>query len=101
MMTKSNVGTNNLSARLVGLLFLVATATYMFGSGLLDSAINVPDDLAHLYPNQTQVISGLFELILPIWLFVKGFNPSAIAIEAAHTTVSAHDNLTPAQAFHG
>jgi hypothetical protein len=21
---------------------------------------------------------GLFELILPIWLFVKGFNPSAI-----------------------
>jgi hypothetical protein len=25
---------------------------------------------------------GLFELILPIWLIVKGFNPSAIASEA-------------------
>jgi hypothetical protein len=26
---------------------------------------------------------GLFELFLPIWLFVKGFNSSAIAFESA------------------
>jgi hypothetical protein len=26
---------------------------------------------------------GLFELILPIWLIVKGFNPSAIDSESA------------------
>ena len=26
---------------------------------------------------------GLFELFLPIWLFVKGFNPSAIASGSA------------------
>jgi hypothetical protein len=30
---------------------------------------------------------GLFELILPIWLFVKGFNSSAIASESAKTDI--------------
>ena len=30
---------------------------------------------------------GLFELILPIWLFVKGFNSSAIAFETAKTDI--------------
>jgi hypothetical protein len=31
---------------------------------------------------------GLFELILPIWLFVKGFDPSAIASGSAKTDMS-------------
>ena len=31
---------------------------------------------------------GLFELILPIWLFVKGFNSSAIASGSAKTSIN-------------
>jgi hypothetical protein len=34
------------------------------------------------------LLLGLFELILPIWLFVKGFNPSAIASGAAKTDIN-------------
>jgi len=30
---------------------------------------------------------GLFEIILPIWLFVKGFNSSAIASGSAKTEI--------------
>jgi hypothetical protein len=31
---------------------------------------------------------GLFEFILPIWLFVKGFNSSSIASESAKTDIN-------------
>lgn len=54
----------NKIARVAGALFLVATGAYMIGNGLLDSVLNRPDFLANLYPDRTNVISGLFlELI--------------------------------------
>jgi len=53
------VNTNRMTARIVGILFLFATVTYMIGSGLLDSVLNAPDYLMNLYPNKTQVITGV------------------------------------------
>ena len=50
---------NKKSARIIGLLFLIATATYMAGSGLIDTILNTPDYLSHAYPNRTQIISGV------------------------------------------
>lgn len=57
---KSNKGT----ARVVGVLFLLATAAFMAGSGLIDSVLNQPTFLTDLYPDRMKVIAGLFlELI--------------------------------------
>jgi hypothetical protein len=56
-----------------GAVLLLGTALDMFG--LLD--VDQGAGLLVVLPG------GLFELILPIWLFVKGFNPSAIAFESA------------------
>jgi len=50
---------NKKTARIVGVLILAATATYMLGSGLLDSMLNAPDYLLHVYPNSTQVVIGV------------------------------------------
>lgn len=43
----------------VGALFLVATATYMTGTGLIESIINSADYLNNVYPNKNQVILGV------------------------------------------
>ncbi len=51
--------TNKKSARIVGILFLVATATYMTGSMLIDTVVNAPDYLMSVYPNRIQIISGV------------------------------------------
>jgi hypothetical protein len=56
-----------------GVVLLAGTALALFG--LID--IDQGAGLLAVLPG------GLFELILPIWLFVKGFNPSAIAAESA------------------
>lgn len=48
-----------ITARLVGVLILLATATYMLGSGLLDSVRNAPDYLLQIYPNRNQVTLGV------------------------------------------
>jgi hypothetical protein len=56
-----------------GVALLAGTALSLFG--LMD--IDHGAGLFFVLPG------GLFELILPIWLFVKGFNPSAIAAESA------------------
>jgi len=40
-------------------LFLIATATYIFGSGLLDSILNAPDYLSHVSPKRAQVVLGV------------------------------------------
>lgn len=50
---------NKKFARIVGVLFLVATASYILGNGLIASIVNVPDYLIHVYPNKTQVIIGM------------------------------------------
>jgi hypothetical protein len=52
--TKEEMHTNKRIARIVGALILTATATYMLGSGILESILNAPDYLVHVYPNSTQ-----------------------------------------------
>lgn len=47
---------NKKTARIVGILFLLATATYMTGSMLIDPIVNAPDYLMHVYPNRIQII---------------------------------------------
>ncbi|MEC0229972.1 DUF4386 domain-containing protein [Paenibacillus alba] len=47
------------SARIAGILFLVATFTYMLGNGLIEAILNDPDYLLHVYPNKTQVSIGV------------------------------------------
>lgn len=46
------------TARVVGVLILTATISYMLGSGILDSLFTAPDYLAHLSATGTQVILG-------------------------------------------
>lgn len=53
------MNTGKKSAKIVGILFLLATATYMTGSMLIDSIMNAPDYLVNVYPNRIQIISGV------------------------------------------
>lgn len=54
----------NKFARMAGVLFLVSTAAYLIGNGLMDPVLNHPGFLARMYPDRTNVISGsLLELI--------------------------------------
>jgi hypothetical protein len=57
--TKEEMNTSRKTARIVGGLILAATATYMLGSGLLESILNAPDYLLNVYPNSTQVVIGV------------------------------------------
>lgn len=50
---------NKKTARIVGILFLLATATYMTGSMLIDTLVKSPDYLTNVYPNRIQIISGV------------------------------------------
>ena len=58
-MARGEIKTNKTTARMVGALILIATGTYMFGSGLLDSILNPPGFLLHVYAKRTQVVSGV------------------------------------------
>jgi uncharacterized protein DUF4386 len=51
--------TNKTTARIVGSLILLATATYMIGDGLLQPILNAPDYLLNVYQNSTQVVMGV------------------------------------------
>jgi len=62
-----------------GAVLLLGTALAMFG--LID--VDQGAGLLVVLPG------GLFELILPIWLIVKGFNPSAIDPESAKIDINA------------
>lgn len=59
MFTNEKADTYKQTARIVGVLFLVATATYIVGTGLIGSILDTPDYLAHLYPNRVQMIAGV------------------------------------------
>mgnify|MGYP002779754786 CR=1 FL=1 len=60
---EATTNTNKTTARLVGALCLVTTVTYIFGSGLLESTPNAPDDLLRVYSNRTQVVIGVLLFI--------------------------------------
>lgn len=53
------MNSNKKTARIVGALMLLATATYMLGSGLLGSILTGPEYLTHIYPNRAQVVWGV------------------------------------------
>jgi len=55
---------NRKTAITVGVLFFIATIAYMLGNGLVESVLNKPEFLNHLYPDRSKVIIGMFlELI--------------------------------------
>jgi hypothetical protein len=54
------MNSNKKTARIVGVLFLIATVTFMIGSGLIESVLNNPEFLNNVYPNRTKVIVGMF-----------------------------------------
>ncbi|WP_261300463.1 DUF4386 domain-containing protein [Paenibacillus andongensis] len=53
------MNSNKKTARIAGVLFLAATAAYILGNGLIESVLNNPDYLIHVYPNRTKVIEGM------------------------------------------
>jgi len=73
---------SNLIPRLLSVLGLIGYALLSIGV-LLDliGYFSMNTDIGML----VYLPGGLFELFLPIWLFVKGFNSSAIASESAKT----------------
>lgn len=61
---QEKMNTDNKTARIVGVLILIATVTYMVGDGLLQAILNAPDYLLQVSQNSTQVVIGvLFEFI--------------------------------------
>jgi len=56
--------TSKKTARIVGVLFITATATYMLGSGYLEPILNATDYLINVSANENQVLIGmLLELV--------------------------------------
>ena len=53
------MNSNRMTAVIVGVLFLTATATTMLGDSLVVAVLNAPDYLINMYPNRTQVIIGV------------------------------------------
>ncbi|WP_088834653.1 DUF4386 domain-containing protein [Paenibacillus tyrfis] len=55
---------NRRSAVIVGVLFLIATASYVSGNAMIESIMSVPDYLKDVYSKKDQVIFGvLLELV--------------------------------------
>lgn len=64
MITNRKSNTTIVTARIIGVLFLVATVMYILGSGLIGSMLSAPDYLLHIYPNRIQMITGvLFQFV--------------------------------------
>ena len=76
---------SKLVPRFISVLGLVGGAVLLPGA-LLDMYGHV--DTAHGAGMLVFLPGGLFELLLPIWLIVKGFNPSAVASGSAKTKSS-------------
>jgi len=75
---------SKLVPRLISVLGLIGYALLLTGT-LLDMLGHVDLDGAGMI---VLLPGGLFEIILPIWLIVKGFNSSAIASESVKTELN-------------
>ena len=75
---------SKLVPRLISILGLIGYALLLTGT-LLDMLGHVDLDGAGMI---VLLPGGLFEIILPIWLIVKGFNSSAIASESVKTDIN-------------
>jgi hypothetical protein len=53
------MNTNRMMGIIVGVLFLTATITGTLSDSLVGPVLNAPDYLTHVYPNRTQVTSGV------------------------------------------
>ncbi|KGE17429.1 DUF4386 domain-containing protein [Paenibacillus wynnii] len=51
---------NRTTAITVGVFMLMATVSFMIGSGLIESVLNHPEYLNHVYPNRTKLVLGIF-----------------------------------------
>ena len=71
---------SKLVPRSISVLGLIGGAVLLLGTSLAMFGLIDVDQGAGML---VVLPGGLFELILPIWLFVKGFNPSAIASGSA------------------
>jgi len=77
---------SKLIPRFLSVLGLIGYAMLLTGA-LLDT-FSVIDHLHGAGLIITHLPGGLFEILLPIWLIVKGFNSSAIASESAKTDIN-------------
>jgi hypothetical protein len=73
---------SKLIPRLISVLGLIGGVVLLLGTSLAMFGLVDVDQGAGLL---AVLPGGLFELVLPIWLFVRGFNPSAIASGSART----------------
>lgn len=64
MNTNETMNTYRMSARMFGLFFIVAFLSYGIGTGLIESLTSVPDMLASVYANKTQLIIGAILMAL-------------------------------------
>lgn len=64
MNTNETMNTYRMSARMFGLFFIVAFLSYGIGSGLIESLTSVPDILASVYANKTQLVIGVILMAL-------------------------------------
>jgi hypothetical protein len=68
------MNTNKTTARIVGVLFIIATVTAILGLALLGSTLDPPDYLVNVSENENQVIIAvIFELILAVSVIGIGF----------------------------
>jgi hypothetical protein len=67
----------------MSVLGLIGYAALLIGSSLELFGLNLY--MIHYLPG------GLFELVLPIWLIVKGFDSSAIVSESAQVDMNESD----------
>jgi len=58
MQEGTEMGRSRLTAVSVGVLFLVATASYLAGSQLLASVLDAPDFLARVHPERERLVTG-------------------------------------------
>lgn len=67
------MNSNRKTAITVGIFMISATVVFMIGSGLIDSVLNNPENLNHVYPNKTKLLLGMFlELIDAAFVFGIG-----------------------------
>ena len=52
------------TARLVGVLFLVATASYLAGTQLIESVLGTPDYLDRIHPDRMRVVAGALLILV-------------------------------------
>jgi hypothetical protein len=81
---------SRLIPRSMSVLGFIGYAALFIGSVLELFGLNLY--MIHYVPG------GLFELIFPIWLIVKGFNPSAIVSELAKTDIDERERVSLSKA---